>query len=292
MTEISLLLLKINNDPAYLSEVDLAEETGWFDKERMKEIIMGITSDEVCTIMCEMLVDNWYFLCDTGIDYNLMDRDWEGDMSWRFNPVQESPHPDESIDCFIQKVLTLRSDATMRKKRLVALKEKLNKQKKPMAWDDDEAGFLEREVRRMELELDTSNKKIASLENDYKALKEKYQKENAEWKKSALKVSQEKENVEKTIEQAKVEAVRELVKQIVIYAEGFPANENAKADTIKGMLLAKAFYEHIPNKAFNENLRKRIDALGRKEMSINMTAKSMFDVTGNQKVVIGNGQNG
>ena len=292
MTEISLLLAKINNDPAYLSEVDLAEETDWFDKKRMKEIIMGITSDEVCTIICEMLVDNWYFLCDVGIDYKLMDRDWEGDMSWRFNPVQETPHPDDSIDCFIQKVLTLRSDATMRKKRLAALKEKLNKQKKTMAWDDDEAGFLEREVRRMELELDTSNKKIASLENDYKALQKRYQKESAEWKKRASKVLQENEDVEKTIEQTKVEAVRELVKKIVIYAEGFPANENAKADTIKGMLLAKAFYEHIPNKAFDEDLRKRIDALGRKEMSINMTAKSMFEVTGNQNVVIGNGQNG
>ena len=304
MTEIKDLLVRINTCPESMGQIDWQEETCWFDKERMKQIIMGIINDKVCNYAGEMIIESWYYTCNNICDIRLMEKDWDGDLSWRFFTAQDTPFSDGSIDCFIRDVGLLRKDSIMRKNRLKVVAEEVKKLQPPkpkIHFDEDGMPFevgetfddyvdsLETENTRLTTELDTCLKKITSLKNDYIELQEKYTKATSEWEEKTKVLS---EDVEKTLEQAKVEAVRELVKQIVIYAEGFPANENAKADTIKGMLLAKAFYEHIPNKAFDEDLRKRIDALGRKEMSINMTAKSMFEVTGNQKVVIGNGQNG
>lgn len=311
MTEISQLQTKINLNPSYLGQIDWRDETDWFSKERIKQLIIGIEDNEVCSIAGEMIISSWYLACkeDEYDGFNpkrsLKDEAFEDYYVWRFctSLNESSSYYDHSIEKFIADICGIREETIIQRNRLKKLEGKARqiKHKKPkFIYEEDGEVFevngedvlmfhFDRQNRWLKEQLEVCEKKISSLESDYNSLKESYEKATSEWEEKTKALS---EDVEKTLEQAKVEAVRELVKQIVIYAEGFPANENAKADTIKEMLLAKAFNGHIPNEAFDENLRKCIDALGRKEMGINMTAKSMFEVTGNQKVVIGNGQNG
>lgn len=60
MTEINDFLQKVNTTPSFLAEVDWCEETDWFDKERIKQIIMGVERDDVCEAVEEYIILNWY----------------------------------------------------------------------------------------------------------------------------------------------------------------------------------------------------------------------------------------
>lgn len=272
MTEIKDLLVRINTCPESMGQIDWQEETCWFDKERMKQIIMGIINDKVCNYAGEMIIESWYYTCNNICDIRLMEKDWDGDLSWRFFTAQDTPFSDGSIDCFIRDVGLLRKDSIMRKNRLKVLAEEVKKLQPPkpkIHFDEDGMPFevgetfddyvdsLETENTRLTTELDTCLKKITSLKNDYIELQEKYTKATSEWEKKTKVLS---EDIEKTLEQAKVEAVRGMVENLIIYAEG---ENKSIAREIKIALTFKLPNDYIASDVLTDEWKQRLENLGR-----------------------------
>lgn len=274
MTEISQLLARINNDPAYIGQMDWREETDWFCKERMKQIIIGIEEDEACNIAADMIVDNWYLACNTSENdpenpkRSLKDQvSWDGDFAWRFFPCQVTPPKDGSIDCFVSDVLKVRKDTAMRKIRLEGIKNKARqlKQEKPKVfYEEDEKVIevdgedvlmyhLENENKRLKQELEKKEKENKSLTDDLCSLAKTILEQPED---------EEKKNIQERIKQARIEAVRELVEQLIIYAEKEDKNVAREIRIALHTKLANGF---IANEILSDEWKQRLEDLGREK---------------------------
>lgn len=110
------------------------------------------------------------------------------------------------------------------------------------------------------------------------------QKEN-EWLRKEL--AKDESETQNSITQARIDGIRSVVKQLIVYGENFPSNQNDKAEVIKEALLAKSFNGHIPSEALTPEWKARLNHLGRKEMGLSFQGESMFKITGNDQVNIG-----
>ncbi|MBO5699677.1 MAG: hypothetical protein J6R79_06720 [Bacteroidaceae bacterium] len=80
--------------------------------------------------------------------------------------------------------------------------------------------------------------------------------------------------------------VQNMIEAIVEFGESYPSNQNDKADVIRQLLAEDVFKEA----GLTKDIKKRIKKIGRKEPNANMNinTKSMFDISGNNNVNIGN----
>lgn len=100
----------------------------------------------------------------------------------------------------------------------------------------------------------------------------------------------EQQDICSKIKNAEIEAVRTLVTEIIAYAEKFPPEQNEKAEVVKEVLYAKSVNGIIPYEVLNDVLRERLNNLGRKEQHYQI--KSLVEVSGNDKVILGGLSNG
>ena len=307
MTEISQLVARIGIEPAYLSQIDWKEETNWFSKERIKQIITRIEDNRTCNLVVEYIVNNWYLACledpfDFYSNRSLMEQiSWAGDeWDWRFCNSQSEPSfkYESSIEKFVTEVCGIREEMLIRKQSLKDLDDKakqLKKEKPKVFYEEDGEVFevngedvimfhLDRQNRWMKEELDACEKKISSLENDYKDLEEKYKKETSEWNEK-MKILEK--DTKKAFEEIKREAIRELVENIIARVERFPHTQNDRAKVVKEVIRDEIDKGHIPAQTLTEGLRSRLSNLGEKDPNLNVSAESFFKVTGNQEVNIG-----
>lgn len=91
-------------------------------------------------------------------------------------------------------------------------------------------------------------------------------------------------------EEIRIEAIRTLVTEMIAYAERFPYEQNEKAEVVKEVLYAKSVNGFIPHGVLDEALRERLNNLGRKEQHYQI--KSLVEVSGNDKVILGGLGNG
>ena len=59
MTEINNLLSQINENPRLLAKIDITEETGEFDRTRMREIIQGLKNEKLIDAFIRLTVNKW-----------------------------------------------------------------------------------------------------------------------------------------------------------------------------------------------------------------------------------------
>lgn len=78
----------------------------------------------------------------------------------------------------------------------------------------------------------------------------------------------------------------ELIEKFVIIAENYPSNQNDKAVVIKTLIQSVVLQEHL---SLPQDLLKRLQSLGGKETAM---ARSLIDVSGNDKVIFGGINNG
>ena len=78
----------------------------------------------------------------------------------------------------------------------------------------------------------------------------------------------------------------ELIEKFVVIVENYPSNQNDKAVVIKTLIQSVVLQEHL---SLPQNLLKRLQSLGGKETAM---ARSLIDVSGNDKVIFGGINNG
>jgi hypothetical protein len=59
MTEIEQLLGQINKNPQLLAKMDIIEETGVFDRERMRQILVGLRNERMINAFIRLTVNKW-----------------------------------------------------------------------------------------------------------------------------------------------------------------------------------------------------------------------------------------
>jgi hypothetical protein len=85
-----------------------------------------------------------------------------------------------------------------------------------------------------------------------------------------------------------IDTVKNLVTAIIEHGEQYPSNRNHDADVVRTLLNELNVCEHIPKEIYDDNeIRARMQKLGRKEMPLNVTTKSIYEVSGNEHVNIG-----
>lgn len=85
-----------------------------------------------------------------------------------------------------------------------------------------------------------------------------------------------------------IDTVKNLVTAIIEHGEQYPSNRNHDADVVRTLLNERNVCEHIPKEIYDDNeIRARMQKLGRKEMPLNVTTKSIYEVSGNEHVNIG-----
>lgn len=119
--------------------------------------------------------------------------------------------------------------------------------------------FLTKENAELRQQLDDLNKLKDTLQKQFDAV------QRAHSTMQTIKELSEQE-IEEIRITAKREAFKQFVEAIVAYGEGYPSCSNDKAEVIRSLLLEKAVYGHIPVEVLTDGIRKRINALGRKEV--------------------------
>lgn len=69
------------------------------------------------------------------------------------------------------------------------------------------------------------------------------------------------------LKQEKEAVLRDFVEAIIRVGEQYPSNQNDKAEVIRSLLLEKAVNGYIPGEVLTEEMRERINAIGRKEVA-------------------------
>lgn len=263
MTDIKELLERINSNPVCIEEIDLKtwrEETDWFAKDRLREIVMGIKDEDVCLLFCDCIAEVWYIACEDAFTDSVNPKRNLGNsqpwLRYRFNPYKDFHSLKyEKIEDFLTGLMETKMRKYMRKKRF--------EEKHSLSTILPQSPLGEVTL------VDKLNEKIRQLEEN---------KIELETQLSRLMNSVPQSQ---TVDENSI--FRNFLESIIEYAENFPSNQNDKADVIKGMLMAKGFNGQIPNEALTSEMRARIVNLGRKETPM----PAMFNVTGNEEVNIG-----
>lgn len=120
MTDITLLLAKINNDPTYLERMNWREVTWNFSETHMEKIVVGIDDDKVCDIAMGMMIEY----------YTLWER--ERFLNKKIGRDRDSLTPEEeayiasSVANFIRRVKDTREETAQQRTCLKEWKNKLH----------------------------------------------------------------------------------------------------------------------------------------------------------------------
>lgn len=104
----------------------------------------------------------------------------------------------------------------------------------------------------------------------------------------AMEVMQKLNADEMTRKAAKMEGMKEFLEKMINYAENLTAEENNEAKAIRECIKSWVFDKDIPVGFMDDELRRRVNSLGKKEKGISMSADSFIRVSGNENVNIGN----
>lgn len=165
-----------------------------------------------------------------------------------------------------------------------------NQQKHRKQALDEKAGRLDKKAQQSK-EADNVYEPYACdnlFSNYYYQEYRRLQKEN---EKLIEELEKYDKNSLQSVSKIRTDGIRSVVEQLIIYGEGFPCNQNDKAEIIKEALLAKSFNGHIPSEALTPEWKARLMNLGRKEIGMTFQGESMFKISGNDQVNIG-GNNG
>ena len=104
MTEIIELLSQINENPRLLAKIDIVDETGVFDKDRMRAIIAGLKNEKLIDAFIRLTVNKWNSL-EARKDYRLYEVDNNFNERLKFTgeeyfDLQGNRHED-SIDNYL-----------------------------------------------------------------------------------------------------------------------------------------------------------------------------------------------
>ena len=140
------------------------------------------------------------------------------------------------------------------------------------AGKDAEIAEKNAEIAGLRVELYNKNEEIERLKTRIEAM-EVMQKLNAD---------------EMTRKAAKMEGMKEFLEKMINYAENLTAEENNEAKAIWECIKSWVFDKDIPVGFMDDELRRRVNSLGKKEKGISMSADSFIRVSGNENVNIGN----
>ena len=121
--------------------------------------------------------------------------------------------------------------------------------------------FLTKENAELRQQLDDLNKLKDTLQKQFDAV------QRAHSTMQTIKELSEQE-IEEIRITAKREAFKQFVEAIVAYGEGYPSSSNDKAEVIRMLLLEKVVSDYIPKDIWTEEIKARIEKLGRKEVPV------------------------
>ncbi len=121
MTEISQLLARINNDPAYLKRMNWKEETMRFSERRMEEIALGIDDDEVCDIAVGMMMEYFSLARRERIQERKRRQSKRDDLT-----VEEKQYITHCVENFLRRIKDIREETATQRNHLKELKNKLS----------------------------------------------------------------------------------------------------------------------------------------------------------------------
>ena len=222
MTNVSELLKNINHNPHLLTNLDWREETDWFSKERIGQIICGTHSDETCDIVGEYIAIAWYEACEgdeydkTNRERSLMEPSWADTYVFRFNNSESKANLPGSIESYIDEMKAKRSRSIKRKEQHCRLENKVKQLNVEFPQSTSEEAYKEKLHQEMceslMMTIENRNKEIAELRSELNDLMSKYEKDNRllDWYRN-----HEKE----TKKNASIETCRTLIEQLIMYAE-------------------------------------------------------------------------
>lgn len=261
MTDLTELLTDINHNLYRLTDLDWCEETDWFNKDRIKQILMGIENDKVFNIVGEYIAIAWYEACDGGgyTNKKLMEPTWEGYEDLRFCQTEDKAQAPGSIESYISKIKAQRGRSLIRKEK----KERLRSRVMQMEFDYTPSSNEEAEayIKQLPYEMcealmitiKNRNTEITQLRTELDKLTNEYANKVNEWETY-------KTTKEDIIKQASVDANRKLIEQLIIYAEGEQKNV---AREIKIALTTKMANGYIAGDTLSEEWKQRLENLGR-----------------------------
>lgn len=261
MTDLTELLTDINHNLYRLTDLDWCEETDWFNKDRIKQILMGIENDKVFNIVGEYIAIAWYEACDGGgyTNEKLMEPTWDGYEDLRFCQTEDKAQAPGSIESYISKIKVQRGRSLIRKEK----KERLRSRVMQMEFDYTPSSNEEAEayIKQLPYEMcealmitiKNRNTEITQLRTELDKLTNEYANKVNEWETY-------KTTKEDIIKQAGIDANRKLIEQLIIYAEGEQKNV---AREIKIALTTKMANGYIAGDTLTEEWKKRLENLGR-----------------------------
>lgn len=81
--------------------------------------------------------------------------------------------------------------------------------------------------------------------------------------------------------------VERILMQMIVVGESYPASQNDKAEAFRQFLVESMLEGIIPQGVITSETKERILRLGRKEQGMSVSARSLFEVSGNENVTIG-----
>lgn len=289
MTELKELLSRIAINYSSISYIDWRDETQWFNRKRMRQIILGIEDDNVMDLIIEYISLAWYIAVNEGPQWDsnneensLVDETWEGYYDYRFCTKEDLPFPDDNgIETCLEEFKNERVKIKKLAERRNELNERIKKLEKPCP-----SVFI---GTPKSFEINLENKTFDQLIEE----KELLEREVLDCKKEILELRETNNEYErvkpKDDSQIRNEVISDFLEKIIEYAMNFPTNQNDKAEVIKELLIAKSFNGHIPSAILTPELKKRIMSIGRKEPSINvgtLKTDNLYDIHNNGEVKI------
>ena len=94
----------------------------------------------------------------------------------------------------------------------------------------------------------------------------KFEKQAKEWHNEKTKLLSKIDLCTKESRQNTIESIKTLVNAIIEFGEQYPSNQNDKAEVVRMLLLEKVVSDYIPKDILTEEIKARIEKLGRKEV--------------------------
>lgn len=247
------LIDRMNTNPECVLDIDWREETQWFSKKCIMDILMGIVDNDLCDIIGERIALEWYIACEreenTNDYYRLMDSEQYGE-SFRFCRYVTDSQEEGSIESYIERIKSLRkrrNDSSNKLKQLVPQPETISVHDKLMTVNHGH------DIWKM---VEEKNTEISLLRCQIEELKTLC---------NSLLVENKSHEIrrDEITREAAIEAQKTLVQQLIIYGE----REGGTAGReIKLALLDKFMNDYILKGVLDESWKARLENLGRERL--------------------------